>query len=110
MLASARLWQSERMPEYLIRTRDTHEWPGFSKVELADVFMPPGIGCVQVDGSGDFRMRYEAAEVSFSGEEVGWQVSIDSPIDTVTADRLLALLTNRVGDAHGEECEWIQIS
>ena len=97
------------MKEYLVRTSDAHDWPSFA-TDLAAVFVQPGSGCAPIDGWGDFRMRRSAAEVSFSGEEVGWQVSIEGPMDDATVGALLAQITERVGEASGQACEWIQIS
>lgn len=97
------------MKEYLVRTSGAHDWPSFA-TDLAAVFIPPGSDCSPIDGWGDFRMRCGAAEGSFSGEEVGWQVSIEGPMDDATASALLSQITERVGDASGEACEWIQIS
>jgi hypothetical protein len=51
-----------------------------------------------------------AAEVSFSGEEVGWQVSIVGPMDDAAADALITQITERVGGASGAACEWLQIT
>ena len=101
--------QYARVKEYLVRTSDAHEWPVFAAA-LAEVFMPAGFDCTQIEGWGDFRMRCGAAEVSFSGEDVGWQVSIEGPMDDATADALLASITARLGEACGEQCEWIQIT
>lgn len=98
------------MLESLIRTADTHEWPAFHRDNLAEVFAAPGSGCVPVEGWGDFPVRWGDTEISFSGEEVGWQVTVEGSPDQEDAAALVEAMTRRVERVAGEPCEWIQIS
>ena len=98
------------MLAFLIRTADTHEWPAFHRDSLAEVFAAAGSGCVPIDGWGDFRARWRATEVSFSGEDAGWQVTFDGSPEHDDAVSLLEAITRRVERSAGERCEWIQIS
>jgi hypothetical protein len=74
---------------------------------MGAVLMPDGFGCAISDGSGDFRMVCSGATVSFSGEEVGWQVSMEGTDDRSWADALVTAITAQVGAACGESCEWL---
>lgn len=98
------------MLEFLIRTAETHEWPAFHSDQLAAVFAAPGSGCVPIEGWGDFRVRWQDSEISFSGEEVGWQVTIEGSPGQEDAATLIDAMTRRVESATGEPCEWIQIA
>jgi len=98
------------MLEFLIRTTETHEWPAFHRDNLVDVFAAPGSGCSPIEGWGDFRVRLGDTEISFSGEEVGWQVAFEGTVDQERATQLMAEFTSRVSSAAGEPCEWIQIA
>ncbi len=96
--------------EYLIRTAGTHEWPALHRGRLAEVLLPAGFGCEQVEGWGDFRMRCGAAVVAFSGEQPGWQVSVEGPMPDAECERLVITLTRQIEQAAGERCEWLQIT
>jgi hypothetical protein len=63
--------------EFLIRTRNDHEWPAMPTDRMAQVLTPAGWDCVVVSGWADHRLRGGDTEISFSGEPVGWQVSIE---------------------------------
>lgn len=63
--------------EYLIRTVEGHELPPTQGRDLADMLLPAGFNCEQIDGWGDFRMRCGTTEVSSSAEDPGWQVSFE---------------------------------
>ncbi len=95
------------MPEYLIRTVDTHEWPAFHRSRNAEVLMPRGRQCEEIGGWGDFRLRCGNAEVSFSGEESGWNVVVKG--DLPDADAVVEQVTRQVEQAAGEPCEWVAI-
>lgn len=96
------------MAEYLIRTARTHEWPSFRQ-DLAEVLVPAGFECTPIEGWGDFRMKCGDAEISFSGEEVGWQVVVEGSLVSISAAVLVEAIARQVAHACGEACEWIQI-
>jgi hypothetical protein len=93
--------------EYLIRTTDGHEPPGVHRDRLADALVPPGFGCQAIEGWGDFRMRCRAAEVSFSMEPPGWQVTIEGPMAEPDGDQLVGAIAEQLGRFCGEPCEWL---
>ena len=93
--------------EYLIRTRDSHEWPAFHRDRHAEVLLPAGFGCLPVEGSGDFRMQCGQVEISFSGEDTGWQVTLEGNLPN--ADELMTQLTRQIVAAVGEPCEWLPL-
>jgi hypothetical protein len=61
----------------------------------------------ETEGWGDFRMMCSGSTIAFSGEEVGWQVSIEEPMDERDADALIAAVTEQVERASGDACEWL---
>jgi hypothetical protein len=98
------------MSEYLIRTASTHELPAFPSGHLADALLPAGFGCEQADGWGDFRMRCGATQIALSAEDPGWQVIVDGPMPGTDRERLVATITQQIGQAAGQHCEWLQIT
>ena len=98
------------MSEYLIRTASTHQLPALHRGRLADVLVPPGFSCEQASGWGDFRMRCDATQVAFSAEEPGWQVTFEGPMPETDRERLISAITQQIGQAIGQPCEWLQIT
>jgi hypothetical protein len=98
------------MPEYVIRTAATHEWPPIRQDRLADVLTPAGPPCEGIEGWGDFRLRCGDTEVSFSGEDVGWQVAFDGPMPQAECARLVEIVCQQVSAEAGDACEWLQIA
>jgi hypothetical protein len=98
------------MSEYLIRTASTHELPAVPSGRLAHVLVPAGFSCEQADGWGDFRIRCGATQIAFSAEDPGWQVSVDGPMSDADCERLVAAITEQIGQATGQPCEWLQIT
>jgi hypothetical protein len=60
-----------------------------------------------IEGDGDFRVRAAGAEISYSGEEVGWHVVIDR--DVPEAEAWMEQVTRQVAIAAGEPCEWLEL-
>ena len=95
------------MSEYLIRTSGSHEWPAFHRDRRTEVLLPAGFDCLPVEGWGDFRMQCGQVEISFSGEDTGWLVTVEG--DLPHADELIGKLTRRIAAAAGEPCEWLPL-
>ena len=98
------------MFEYLIRTASTHELPAFPDGRLAEIVVPAGFGCEQADGWGDFRMRCGATQIAFSAEDPGWQVIFEGPCSETDCERLVTAITEQIGQATGQSCEWLRIT
>lgn len=98
------------MFEFLIRTAETHDWPGLPSSRFAEVFLPAGFDCEEIDGWGEFRIRCGTTEISFAGEPVGWLVTFEGPMPETDCERLVITLTRQVEQAAGEPCEWVQIT
>lgn len=75
---------------------------------MAEVLQPVSWDSAPVGGPGDFRVRAEGVEVSYSGEEVGWQVTFDG--DVSLAEEWIELVTRQIAVAVGEPCEWLELS
>ena len=97
------------MPEYLIRTKETREWPQLRADQLESTLVPSGFACTPSEGWGDFRMQCEGSTITFSAEEVGWQVSVSAPMGEREADALIAVVTDQIEAASGDACEWLAI-
>ena len=81
--------------EFLIRRRDDHDWPAIPKGRMSQVLTPSGLDCAVASGWGDHRLRCADTEIWFSGEPVGWQVSIEGPMPADVATRLVATVRPR---------------
>ena len=55
-------------------------------------------------------MRCGDTEISYTGEPVGWQVSIEGPMPEDAAVRLMATVAAQIEHELGEPIEWLQIS
>lgn len=96
--------------EFLIRTRDGHDWPAIRNDRVAVVLTPNGWDCAAVAGWGNHRVRYGDAEIAFAAEDVGWQVSIEGPMPPEVAEQFIAAVTGQVEREVREPVEWIQIT
>ena len=65
------------MTEFLIR-RDDGEWFDFPYERRAEILRPHAIPSQPVEGWGTHRIEVEGAEVSFSDEDPGFQVSFET--------------------------------
>jgi hypothetical protein len=96
--------------EFLIRKRDDDEWPAIPKGRAAQVLTPSGWDCAVASGGGDHRLRCADTEIWFSGEPVGWQVSIEGPMPADVATRLVATVAAQIEREVHQPIEWIRIS
>jgi hypothetical protein len=55
-------------------------------------------------------MRCDATQVAFSAEEPGWQVTFEGPMPETDRERLISAITQQIGQAVGQPCEWLQIT
>jgi hypothetical protein len=95
------------MREFLIRTVSRKDWPAFHSDLMGTVLVPVNATAQRVDGQGDFCVRFGSAEISYSGEEVGWQVTISGEL--ADADKWVDQVTLQVSVAAGESCEWVDL-
>jgi hypothetical protein len=93
--------------DFLIRTQEIHGWPAVHRDRMTQVLVPDGFECDVVEGWGDLRLRCGRVDVSFSGEEAGWLVSVEGELED--ADGFLTKVTRQVAQAVGEPCEWISL-
>ena len=98
------------MNEYIIRTAAHHEWPALHRDRAVEVLSPAGFECHPEEGWGDVRLRCGNVVVSYSGEEVGWQVSFDGDLLGLDTDHFIDAVTRRLETEVGEPCEWVRIS
>lgn len=89
------------MIEFLIRTRESQDWPAVHRDGLSQVLTPGGWDCVGVSGWGDYRLGCGDTEISLSGELVGWQVSFEGPMLQDVATRLIC--RHRQADRAGDQ-------
>ena len=74
------------MLEYLICCSTTEWWLA---VDMPRVLCPRTVPSEPCTGSGNHRIRTNGAEVSFSHEDPGWQVSFEGPSLDPAACRLI---------------------
>jgi len=96
--------------EFLIRTRDGHEWPPVRNDRVAAALTPSGWDCAIVAGWGDHRVRCGEAEIAFAAEHVGWQVSIEGPMSAEVAEQFIAKVAEQVEREVCEPVDWIQLT
>jgi hypothetical protein len=95
--------------DYLIRPDDGHSYLGVATSDQKSVLTPQGWDCEPIAGWGDFRLRVSDAEVSFSLEEPGWQVTIEGPMNEMAADGLVAVIAQQIADATGIPTYWLAL-
>jgi hypothetical protein len=96
--------------EFLIRTRDDHEWPVVAADRVAVVLTPRGWDCAVCPGLGDFGLRCGGSEIAFSAEMAGWQVSVDGSMSPEMALRFIQEVAGQVEREVGVPVEWIQLT
>jgi hypothetical protein len=96
--------------EYLIRPASHDCQLLFPAAALAEVLIPPGYGLQPAEGSGDLHLQTAGYEISFSGEDPGWQVSIEGEIAHLDTDVLVAQVARQIEDYTGIAPEWYRLS
>ena len=96
------------MLEFLIRT-DDGDWPPVNRERLAQVLAPEGWPCERITGPGDLRLRWQSAEVTFSGEPAGWQVTFTGDVDADDAERFVQQVTTQITAELSRPVSWIEI-
>jgi hypothetical protein len=100
------------MIEYLIRATDDAEFA----VELipADrfdvVLKPAGFDATVIGGWGDYRIRIDDVEISYSAEDPGWQVSFESEIEDLRAERIAEVIASQLERETGRPHEAVRIT
>ena len=95
------------MSEYLVRTTSGRDWPAIPRDKLAETLTIEGRECQPVDGSNHLRLRCGDADITFTIEAVGWQISVDGHLDD--PDGFVERITEQVSEAVGQPCEWIAV-
>jgi hypothetical protein len=75
------------MAEYLIRRADG-DWFDIPAPRAAEAYRPTSFASERVDGWGDWRIRCEGVEISFSYEDPGIQVCIEGELSEAVADQI----------------------
>ena len=98
------------MIEFLIQADDGRDlWPAFHKDRNNDVLTPQDWDAVPIDGWGDHRVKIGAVEISFSGEEAGWQVSFEGEIDADRAAAIVATIAEQISRETGRPVRVIDL-
>ena len=75
------------MIEYLIRRTDG-EWFDLPATRFGEALWPSSFASERVQGWGNWRIRCEGTEISFSDEDPGIQVSIEKELPREVADQI----------------------
>jgi hypothetical protein len=94
--------------EYLIRPAAHDGWLVIPAAELADVLSPHGYDLQPGPGYGDLHLSAAGYEISFSGEEAGWQVIIEGDITDLDTDAVIAQIARQVQDFTQTAAEWFR--
>ncbi len=97
------------MIEFLIRTRGDGGWPAIHRDRMPQVLTPAGWDCAGVPGWGDYRLRCGDTEISFSGEPIGWEVSVEGPMPADVATKLVVAVAAQIEREVNQAVEWIQV-
>ena len=98
------------MKEFLIQ-REDKDFCVFHVDKFREVLQPNSIESEKVDGWGDYRIRVDNSEISFSFEMVGIQISFETgEISNEKAEGIMSEICQKVEKEIKESCNWIQIS
>jgi hypothetical protein len=61
-----------------------------------------------VSGHGDLRLMIGAAEMVFSGEEVGWSLVFEGDTEGHDNDALAQQVADQIGEFAHEAMEWVR--
>lgn len=75
------------MIEYLIKPVDD-EWFDIPMPQAAKAYRPKSFASERIEGPGDWRIRCEGVDISFSYEDSGIQVSMEGDLGKATADQI----------------------
>jgi hypothetical protein len=90
------------MTEYLIRRTDG-EWFDLHATRLADALRPSSFASERVEGWGDWRIRVEGVDISFSYEDPGMQVIIEGELPTKVADQIVDEIRQNIERVTGQK-------
>ena len=94
------------MREYLIRPEDRAEWIPVHVDDMTRVFTPAGWNAIAIAGCGENRFRIDDAEIYFSGEDVGWHVSVEGSVEPATADAIVDRVAKQLAEYSGGPTKW----
>ncbi len=98
------------MKEYLIRRKD-EDFCLIHVSKFSDVLHPNSFESEKISGWGDYRIKVEDCEISFSFEEVGIQISFEiCEKDNEKTETIISEICQNVEDEIKKSCCWIQIS
>jgi hypothetical protein len=92
--------------EYLIRAADGSGWIPVKQARLQEVFLPRGVDATPCEGWGEVRFVVAGVEVSVSGEEVGWQIVFEGPVDSSAADEIVDRMSKQLAQDSGQPATW----
>jgi hypothetical protein len=81
-------------------------WIAVHADDVQRVLTPNGWDAAVIEGWGDHRVRIDNTEVSFSGEDAGWQVSVEGPMAAATADAVIETVAHQLAAYSREQTIW----
>jgi len=98
------------MKEFLIRRKD-EDFCVLHVNRFEEVLHPNSVESEKIQGWGDYRIKVDDSEISFSFEMVGIQISFESDeIGNEKAESITKEICQNVEKEIKEPCAWIQIS
>jgi len=90
------------MTEYLIKRADG-EWFDIPASRAAEAYRPTSFAWERIEGWGDWRIRCEGVEISFSCEDPGIQVSIEDNLPPTVADQIADEIRQNIEHVTGQK-------
>jgi hypothetical protein len=90
------------MIEYLIRRVDG-EWFNEDPSLYAQSLRPSSFGSEHIDGWGNWRIRCQGVEISFSFEDPGIQVSLEEGLPRAIADQIVHEICDNIERVTGQK-------
>ncbi len=98
------------MKEFLIQ-REDKDFCIFHVNKFGEVLHPNSIKSEKIEGWGDYRIKVDSSEISFSFEEFGIQISFEiDEMNNEKAEIIISEICQNVEKEIKESCFWIQIS
>ncbi|WP_152990715.1 hypothetical protein [Sphaerimonospora mesophila] len=95
---------------YLIRPEDGPECIPIQAQDIARVLTPEGWEAAPVDGWGDHRIRVRDVDISFSAEDIGWQVFVEGDLPETIADDIMTVVTRQIAAYSDLPAVWVLLS
>jgi hypothetical protein len=96
------------MTEYLIRRTDG-EWFDLHATRFGEALRPISFASERVPGFGNWRIRIEGVEISFSYEDPGMQITIEGELPPAIADQIAEEIRQNIELVTGQKARVVAL-